>query len=63
MGERENLVRDALLKASNRGHLLRFREGSKMGLVRGNMAGLDECRVALAGRLGEERWTVVTATP
>jgi hypothetical protein len=59
MGELENLVMDRLMKTSNRGYLLRFRDGSKMGLVRGDLAGLDEFMVALAGLLGE-RWKALT---
>ncbi len=59
MGELENLVMDALMKTSNRGYVLRFRDGSKMGLVRGDMAGLDDFMVALADLLGE-RWKALT---
>ncbi len=60
MGELENLVLDAFLKTSNRGYELRFCDGSKIGLVRGDMAGLDDFMVALADRLGD-RWKAVTA--
>lgn len=38
MGPLENLVLDALMKTSNRGYELRFRDGTKIGLVRGDMA-------------------------
>jgi hypothetical protein len=47
------------MKTSNRGYLLRFRDGSKVALIRGDMAGLDEFMVALAGLLGE-RWEALT---
>jgi hypothetical protein len=59
MGDLENLVLDAFLKTSNRGYELRFRDGSKVGLVRGDMAGLDEFMVALADRLAD-RWKAIT---
>jgi hypothetical protein len=55
MGGLENLVLDALMKTSNRGYELRFRDGTKIGLVRGDMAGLDEFLVALADQLREMR--------
>ena len=59
MGDIENLVLDMLLKTSNRGYELRFRDGSKIGLVRGDMAGLDEFMVALADVLGH-RWKAIS---
>jgi hypothetical protein len=59
MGDIENLVLDMILKTSNRGYELRFRGGSKIGLVRGDMAGLDEFMVALADVLGH-RWKAIT---
>lgn len=59
MGELENAALNALMKTSNRGYLLHFRDGSKMGLVRGDMAGLDDFMAALAYLLGE-RWEGVT---
>jgi hypothetical protein len=55
MGSLENLVLDALMKTSNRGYELRFRDGTKIGLVRGDMAGLDEFLVALAAELRQAR--------
>jgi lipopolysaccharide export LptBFGC system permease protein LptF len=55
MGPLENLVLDALMKTSNRGYELRFRDGTKIGLVRGDMAGLDEFLVALADQLRDSR--------
>jgi hypothetical protein len=57
MGPLENAVMDALMKTSNRGYELRFRDGTKLGLVRGDMAGLDEFLAALADRLVELRET------
>ena len=42
LGPLENALADAMMGTSNRGYLLRFRDGSKLGLVRGDMAGLDE---------------------
>jgi hypothetical protein len=54
-----NAVLDAAMKTSNRGYELRFQDGSKMGLVRGDMAGLDEFMKALREQLGE-RWETVT---
>jgi hypothetical protein len=60
MGDLENMVLDALLKTSNRGYALQFRDGSKMGLVRGDMIGLDDFLLALHDRLGE-RWQAVTS--
>lgn len=44
-----------MLKTSNRGYELRFRDGTKLGLVRGDMAGLDEFLGALAGELARLR--------
>jgi hypothetical protein len=55
-----NIAMDAILKTKNRGYLLRFRDGSKVGLVRGDMAGIDEFMEALRERLGE-RWSQVTS--
>jgi hypothetical protein len=48
MGAAENLVLDAMMGTANRGYELRFRDGSKLGLVRGDMAGLDEFLKVLA---------------
>jgi len=47
MGPLENAVLDAVMKTSNRGYELRFRDGTKLGLIRGDMAGLDEFLDAL----------------
>ena len=58
MGDLENAVMDALMKTSNRGYLLQFRDGSKVGLVRGDMSGLNDFLLALHDRMGE-RWEVV----
>lgn len=51
MGPLENAVLDAVMRTSNRGFELRFRDGTKLGLVRGDMAGLDEFLLALAKEL------------
>jgi hypothetical protein len=44
-----------MIKTSNRGYELRFRNGTKLGLVRGDMAGLDESLHALAQELARMR--------
>jgi hypothetical protein len=59
MGELENAVLDILLKTSNRGYALQFSDGLKIGLVRGDMAGLNDFLLVLHDRLGE-RWDAVT---
>jgi hypothetical protein len=51
MGPLENAVADAFMGTSNRGYELRFRDGSKLGLVRGDMAGLDEFLKVLAAEI------------
>jgi hypothetical protein len=53
-----NAVLDAAMNTSNRGYELRFQDGLKMGLVRGDMAGLDAFMEALQDQLGE-RWEEV----
>jgi hypothetical protein len=55
MGPLENAVMDFLMKTSNRGFELRFRDGTRLGLVRGDMAGLDEFLGALAKELARLR--------
>lgn len=55
MSPLENAVMDALMKTSNRGFELRFRDGTKLGLVRGDMAGLDEFLGELAKELARVR--------
>jgi hypothetical protein len=60
MGPLQNAVMDALLKTPNRGYELRFQDGLRMGLVRGDMAGLDAFMEALRDQLGE-RWEQVAA--
>jgi hypothetical protein len=58
VGPLENAVLDAMMKTSNRGYELRFQDGTKLGLVRGDMAGLDEFLDALdleVARLNTER--------
>lgn len=51
MSPLENAVADFLMKTSNRGFELRFRDGTKLGLVRGDMAGLDDFLRALTNEL------------
>jgi hypothetical protein len=51
MGPLENAILDAMMKTSNRGYELRFRDGTKLGLVRGDMAGLDDFLDALGKEL------------
>jgi hypothetical protein len=51
MGSLENALADAFMGTSNRGYELRFRDGSKLGLVRGDMAGLDEFLKVLAAEI------------
>jgi hypothetical protein len=48
MGHLENALMDAVLKTSNRGYELRFRDGAKIGLVRADMAGFEEFLGAVA---------------
>jgi hypothetical protein len=48
MGHLENALMDAVLKTKNRGYELRFRDGTKIGLVRGDMAGFEEFLTAVA---------------
>ena len=55
MGHLENALMDAVLKTSNRGYELRFRDGTKIGLVRGEMAGFEEFLGALAEAIRKER--------
>jgi hypothetical protein len=55
MGHLENALMDAVLKTSNRGYELRFRDGTKIGLVRGDMAGFDEFLGALAEEIRNGR--------
>jgi hypothetical protein len=58
MGPLENAILDAMMKTSNRGYELRFRDGTKLGLVRGDMAGLDDFLDALdkeLARLNKQR--------
>lgn len=51
MGPMENALADAFMGTSNRGYELRFRDGSKLGLVRGDMKGLDEFLKVLAAEI------------
>jgi hypothetical protein len=55
MGPVENAVMDAAMGTSNRGYELLFQDGLKLGLVRGDMAGLDDFMAALRRELGQ-RW-------
>ncbi len=59
MGPLTNAVMDAAMGTSNRGYELRFRDGLKLGLVRGDMAGLDAFMDSLRDELGR-RWEKVT---
>ena len=60
MSENSPLTWYAAMGTSNRGYELRFRDRVKVGLVRGDMAGLDEFMEALRAELGG-RWAEVTA--
>ncbi|MDY3555622.1 hypothetical protein R5W24_004767 [Gemmata sp. JC717] len=51
MGPMENALADLMMGTSNRGYELRFRDGSKLGLVRGDMKGLDEFLTVLAAEI------------
>ena len=51
MGPLENALADMMMGTSNRGYELRFRDGSKLGLVRGDMKGLDEFLLVLAAEI------------
>ncbi|VTR95102.1 unnamed protein product [Gemmata massiliana] len=53
MGPMENALADRMMGASNRGYELRFRDGSKLGLARGDMKGLDEFLKVLAAEIAE----------
>lgn len=55
MGPLENALMDALLKTTNRGYEIRFRDGTKLGLVRGEMVGLEGFLGALAAELARQR--------
>jgi hypothetical protein len=55
MGPLENAAMDALLKTTNRGYEIRFKDGTRLGLVRGEMAGLDAFLGALAAELVRRR--------
>jgi hypothetical protein len=49
-------VMDAILRTPNRGFLIRFQEGRRIVLIRGEAKGLDEFMTALRDRLGPS-WT------
>jgi hypothetical protein len=55
MGPLENALMDALLKTTNREYEIRFRDGTRLGLVRGEIAGLDQFLGALAAELARRR--------
>jgi hypothetical protein len=61
VGGATEVVMDAMLGTTNRGYVIRFRSGGKIGLVRGDNSGVDEFMVALKSQLGD-RWTEVTAS-
>jgi hypothetical protein len=56
MGPLENALMDALLKTTNRGYEIRFQDGTKLGLIRGKMCGLDEWHGALEKELARRCW-------
>lgn len=60
MGPLENALMSAMMGTSNRGYELRFRDGSKLGLVRGDMAGLDEFLKVLAVEIATRCGTLET---
>ena len=49
---------DAILKTPNRGFLIRFQEGRRVVLIRGDVSGLDEFMAVLRYGLGP-RWSEV----
>ncbi|HEY1187468.1 MAG TPA: hypothetical protein VGE74_07405 [Gemmata sp.] len=55
LGPLENALADRMMGTSNRGYELRFRGGSKLALVRGDMKGLDEFLGALEEALARLR--------
>jgi hypothetical protein len=55
LGPTENAILDALLKTSNRGYQLHFRDGTRLALIRADMSGLDEFLGALAEQLAHNR--------
>jgi hypothetical protein len=55
IGHLENALMDAVLKTKNRGYELRFRDGTKIALVRGDMAGFEEFLTALAETIRKQR--------
>lgn len=55
VGGASGLAMDALLGTTNRGFLLRFESGKKLGLIRGDFVGVDDFMLALKDRLGP-RW-------
>jgi hypothetical protein len=58
MGPMENALADLMMGTSNRGYELRFRDGSKLGLVRGDLLGLDEFLQVLAEQIAQRCDTV-----
>lgn len=55
LGPELDSVLDALLQTSNRGYQLHFRDGSRIALIRADIAGLDVFLGALARRLRKVR--------
>ncbi|WP_439624932.1 tyrosine-type recombinase/integrase [Gemmata sp.] len=51
VGPLENALADMMMGTSNRGYELRFRDASKLGLVRGDMKGLDQFLRVLAAEI------------
>jgi hypothetical protein len=60
MGPLANAALNAAMKTSNRGYELRFRSGKMIGLLWGDMGGLDDFMTALRTWLGS-RWEEVTS--
>jgi len=55
LGSTQNAILDALLKTSNRGFQLFFRDGSRLALIRADMSGLDAFLGALAEQMARTR--------
>jgi hypothetical protein len=53
MGPMENALADLMMGTSNRGYEFRFRDSSKLSLVRGDMKDLDEFLKVLAAEIAE----------
>jgi UDP-2,3-diacylglucosamine pyrophosphatase LpxH len=60
LGDAQNAILDFLLKTSDRGLQLVFRDGSRLGLIRADMSGIDEFLQALTERMTLERQDLST---